>query len=155
MSKNLKLSNGGYTIIDNIDYELVKNYKWYKIKKRNTWYARTCIQKKCVYIHRLIMNHPEGMMIDHLDGNALNNRRNNLRICTVGQNNRNTRKRKGGTSKYKGVSWCKEKMKWVAHIKVNYKSKNMGCFNNEIEAAEAYNKAALLHFGDYAYINKL
>lgn len=105
-------------------------------------------------IHRLvglafIGNHAE---FDHIDRNILNNNMSNLRPCTHQQNAFNTSSRKG-TSKYKGVSWCKKSKKWQAHIMVNSHSKGLGRYTSEVEAAITYNKAARKYFGEFAYQN--
>ena len=99
-------------------------------------------RKKALRIHRMIMKAKPGEIVDHINGNPLDNRKENLRITTSLVNNQNARKRKDGvTSKHKGVSWCKSSKKWKAQIQINKKKKSLGSYKTEIEAAIAYNKA--------------
>ena len=105
-------------------------------------------------MHRLIMNSPTGFMVDHINHNGLDNRKKNLRIVTPQQNTWNARPFKDqGKSKYKGVSWEKKYKKWKANICIENKLKHIGYFDNEKEAAEAYDTAAKKHRGEYAFLN--
>jgi len=103
-------------------------------------------------MHRFIMKPPDDLVVDHIDGNGLNNTRANLRICTYQQNIFN-RKGWGKDSKYKGVSWDKRSKKWRAKIRYNSKDKHLGVFEDEIEAAKEYDKEAAKLFGEFAYLN--
>lgn len=103
-------------------------------------------------MHVQIMNFPN-LSVDHINGNTLDNRKENLRIVTHSQNTKNRTKSKNKTSKFKGVNFCKRSKKWRVRIKVEYKSINLGYYTNEIEAAIAYNKAAKKYFGKYAKPN--
>jgi hypothetical protein len=103
-------------------------------------------------MHREIAGAPKGMVVDHIDGNELNNRRSNLRVCTVSQNHQN-RRRTWGRSRYKGVCFLKKRNKWKAEIMVNRKHIHIGCFDEEEEAAKAYDKKAAELFGEFAYFN--
>lgn len=159
--KEIKLTKNQIALIDNEDYELISRYTWYAEKDNNTYYARTDLYKflgrhKKVSMHRFLMNAKEGQFIDHINSNGLDNRRENLRFCTKQQNHFNTIKTsKKASPLYKGVSWYKKERKWGSRIKVNGKQFHLGYFHNEIDAAKAYNKAALEYFGEFAKINKL
>jgi hypothetical protein len=110
------------------------------------------------FIHKLIMNCPKGMVVDHINGDTLDNRKSNLRICTKLQNQYNQKKHKGNRhSKYKGVTFRKNlKAKpWEAFIYKDYKSKRLGYFETELKAAEAYNKAAKEAYGEFSRLNDL
>jgi hypothetical protein len=98
------------------------------------------------------MNPPPGLVVDHIDGNGLNNTRVNLRICTSAQNICNSKGR-SKTSKYKGVTRRKMSNKWFAQIKFNRKHIDIGRFDNEIEAAKAYDNVARKLFKEFAYLN--
>lgn len=98
------------------------------------------------------MDAPKGKEVDHKDGNGLDNQKSNLRLCTHKQNTRNSISIKG-TSIYKGVFWCKDRLKWRAGIKNNYKTINLGYYESEVNAAFAYDKAAIKYFGEYARLN--
>lgn len=130
------------------DRELVEKHSWYS----SDGYVRG---NRCKGIHRMIMNASANMKIDHIDGNPMNNRRNNLRICTVGENNCNRKKSNNKTSRYKGVYWSSERAKWISQIKANGKSKRLGQFSDEIKAAHAYNIAALKYHGEFAKLNEI
>ena len=105
-----------------------------------------------VSMHRYILNTPNGKETDHCNGNGLDNREDNLRICTTAQNQHNQISVRG-MSKYKGVSWNKNAKKWDARIKLNNKPIRLGYYISEIEAAHAYDKAALKYYEKYAHTN--
>lgn len=150
----------GYEIqIDEEDIKLTENISW-RIKKNSSgqiyfegWSKLTkCSQS----LHRLIMNCPKGMVVDHINGNTLDNRKQNLRICTKLQNQYNQKKHKGNRhSQYKGVTFRKElKSKpWEAFIYKEAKHKRLGYFRTELEAAKAYDIAAKQAYGDFAKLN--
>jgi hypothetical protein len=94
----LHLTSGLVAMVDDEDWDLIKGYNWYSVKMRNTHYVRATIPKsggKKVYLHRLIMGEPEDMMVDHIDGNGLNDQKSNLRICTNAENQRNKQSTSG------------------------------------------------------------
>ena len=105
-----------------------------------------------ILMHRLIMNAPVGMDVDHINGNRLDNRKINLRICTRAQNRKNCRSR-GGSSRFKGVTWDKSKKRWTAQIQSDKKHYLIGRFKKENEAARAYDVAALVLHGEFACLN--
>ena len=153
-SKTIPLTKGFVTIVDEGDYDWLMQWKWcfcngYAIRGHGGRKNRDYI-----YMHRLIMNFPNSKEIDHINGNKLDNRRSNLRISTRLQNGSNIGKR-NGVSKYKGVSWHKGDGKWVAQIHPNRIHIHLGCFDNEEDAAFAYNKAAKKHFGEFARLNEI
>ena len=131
-------------IIDTEDYERVKGYRWqaYKKRDRNVWYAgagvpsdTTLKGRTILFMHRLLL--PGGRpMVDHRDGDGLNNRRHNLRNATNGQNLFN-QKTKAHTSKYHGVFWHKTRNKWTAQIRADGKRRHLGLFMSENEAYAA------------------
>lgn len=107
-----------------------------------------------IYLHRLIAIPPFKMQVDHINGNKLDNRKQNLRICTNQQNNRNINAHKDSTSKYKGVSWDKTNKKWLVQITDQYgKNRHIGRFVDEIEAANAYNEYAKIYHKEFAKLN--
>ena len=99
------------------------------------------------------MQAPDGMVVDHIDGNSLNNRRSNLRICTPRQNTANRAKTRNGTSRFKGVHFCTRDRKWRAQIGVDGARRFIGDFDDEVEAARAYDRKAAELFGEFAYLN--
>lgn len=141
--------------IDNEDYDLIAHHKWtVRYGWGNTPYAIGRINGKYIPMHRLLMNPPKEMLVDHKNHNTLDNRRKNLRICTRSQNMWN-RKKSCGTSKYKGVHWCSYKNRWRADIYIYNKCIKLGRFDSEDDAAKAYNKKAKELFGEFACLNKI
>jgi hypothetical protein len=139
-------------IVDAEDAWLLTKYKWYPKWNKYTYYARTFIDGKQAFLHRMLLK-PEGkLQIDHKNFNGLDNQKANLRICTASQNSRCTRKLKERTSKYKGVSKIPNG-KWRAIITLYGKQVPLGCFILEEEAAKAYDAKAKELFGEFAYLN--
>jgi len=160
-NKNIiKLTRGFCCKIDDEDFDLVSKYKWASNINRRTVYAKTNIKDefgkvKTISMHRLIMGNPINLQIDHINHNGLDNRKENLRICSSIENRFNCNSYKGSSSKYKGVSWDKNANKWSSKIRINKILKHLGCFKSEIEAARKYNTMASLHFGEYANLNNV
>lgn len=157
--KKISISNGKFTIIDDEDYEKCSKYKW-TYHPSNYAYRHESVNGKIirVYLHRFLLgdNILSGFVVDHINGNGLDNRKQNLRIVTNKQNTRNTQKQKRHTSSiYKGVCWDKSRQKWIVHIEVDGHQKYLGRFSSERDAAIAYNKAAMKYFGEYACLNNI
>lgn len=153
--KEIQLSKGKSTIVDDDDYEVLNQYKWYcshgyAVRDKIINKSRTSYR-----MHRVIMNCPENMQVDHINGNPLDNRKINLRICTKNQNNKNLKKPLTNKTGYKGVSYCKSRKKYCSYISINNKTKPLGRFDTAVEAAKAYNKAASEYYGEFANLNKL
>jgi len=167
--KQIPLTQGQFAIVDDKDYKSLSKHKWCY----NSSHGATRIitikewrknRKKNygsqISMHREIMNPPDNMDIDHINHNRLNNRRKNLRICTRSQNLGNQRPIRGGSSKFKGVTKSKFRVKkgkycWIANICFKGCIRYLGTFENEINAAKAYNKKAKELFGEFANINTL
>jgi hypothetical protein len=147
----IPLIDGRFAIVDAADFEWLSRYTW-RGSGGGMGYASSRIKNKRVFMHRLIMNPPPGKVVDHVNGNQWDNRRANLRVCTQAENTRNRRKSRG-TSRFKGVSWNARRRKWVAAIRLNRKAIYLGLFDDEIEAARAYDLKARELFGPYAYLN--
>ena len=151
--RRIRLTRGKYAIVDDEDYYRLGRYKWYAHKTRSKYYAvrRRKEHPRSVLMHREIIKVEEGFFVDHINHNGLDNRRANLRPATPAQNNYNRRiVFKNKTSKYKGVR--RHRSKWQANI---FKGKKIyiGSFDNEDEAARAYNEKAKELFGEYARPN--
>lgn len=155
-----KYGNGKYVIVDDEDFSKVKDINWnltklgYPLKTTfETGKSHNERSAFTVYLHRLIIDCPKGMVVDHINQNKLDNRKENLRIATHGQNHLNQGLQKNNTSGFKGVTKMKEL--WEARIKFNQKTIHIGKFEDKKEAALAYNKKALELFGSFALLNKI
>ncbi len=158
---NIPLNHGKSVIIDDEDYELIKNYKWHY--NHNPGYAKSSSMGKKVYMHRLINKTPKNKMTDHINGDKLDNRKVNLRTCDMRENVINRRLRPDNTSGFRGVSmhWPREWQKrgwaksWKATIHIYNKQIVLGYFKSKEQAAQAYNVAAKKYYGEFAVLNGL
>lgn len=142
---------------DEIDAEIISNHTWHIQKKDNNYYSGTNIyvgqsRSDMVLMHRMIMGLPSEI-IDHIDGNGLNNRRGNLRKATIKQNVRNSRVASNNNTGYKGVSKDGWTNLWRVWIEVDGKRISGGRFASKNEAAVKYNELAKQYFGDFARLN--
>lgn len=141
--KTIELTQGKVALVDDENFEKLNQYKWCVFKPGTVFYAvrntRGVNPRRLIYMHRIITNAPESMAVDHINGNGLDNCKSNLRVVTRRQNNQNKHIEK--SSIFPGVSWNKRDENWKAQIKINGKSKYLGCFKIESEAHEAYLKA--------------
>lgn len=162
--REIQLTQDQIAKVSDEDYENLSKYKWaaYRIagKGRNgTVYlygfkAGYKLNGKKYWMHNVLMEPSEGQEVDHIDGDPLNNQRDNLRIVQHGDNCKNRGKRSnGGTSKYLGVCKKASKNKFVASIRFNDKSLHIGYFDNEEDAARAYDAKAKEVFGEFARLN--
>lgn len=137
--------------IDQEDWNLISSYKWYLDKGG---YVVTSGQYN-IKLHRLIMNAKRDDIVDHINQDKLDNRKCNLRLATKSQSEMNKSKRRGKhTSNFKGVSFHKPRNKWRAHITINGQYRHLGLFDNEVEAAKAYDQEAIRLFGSFACTNE-
>ncbi len=150
--RHIPLTRGKYAVVDAADYERVASFNWYASIAGNRVYARCSIDGRSIFLHRLLTNAPKGMVVDHIDHDGLNDRQSNLRVCTFQQNLHNSRPY-GKSSRFHGVCWDKAGRRWVVYICHNGRSRFVGQFTDEIEAARAYDRKAYELFGEYAYLN--
>jgi hypothetical protein len=140
---------------------LVRAFRWVLSKEGKVFYASARkwipLEKRSLTIkmHLLILPCPAGMKTDHINGNGLDNRRNNLRTASNQQNLMNRGANKNNTSSFKGVTWHKRASKWMAQLMFNREHKHGGLFDDPIEAAKAYNKLALQYHGEFAKLNEI
>ena len=145
--KLIPLTQGKFAKVDNEDFDKVKNINWAFSKG----YAYNTL---IGHMHRLIMNAPDDMLVDHKEiEETLDNRRSNLRLATRAQNQHNQRPQSKSSSKYKGVGWHKPRNKWSGFIGYKGKKYHLGYFEDEIECAKVRDKKALELHGEFAYLN--
>lgn len=157
----LPLTQGKHALIDDEDYPRVKDYRWCYHRKEG--YAIATVyginpdrpRGQTTYgLHRLILGAPKGVVVDHINGDKLDNRKSNLRLCDRHGNARNRSQPKTtNLSGFKGVTWHKRIGKWSARIGVDSKNINLGYFDDPKEAARVYNKAAIKEHGEFARLN--
>lgn len=155
--KRISLTKGKVALVDNEDFERLSKYSWYAHQSEpHRYYAATREKKtgKFLYMHRLIMDIPSNLFIDHINGNRLDNRKSNLRMCTKSQNTLNKRLSKRNTSGYKGVSWSNTNQGWYSCIRNKGKTIPLGYYDDPIDAAKAHDKAAIKLFGEFAMTNE-
>lgn len=157
MTKKIQLTKGKIAIVDDEDYERINVWSWHTKDQCSTHYARRSFLEsgkgKTTTMHRDILRAKKGDIIDHIDGDGLNNRKSNLRFVTKNQNSMNCLPYKNTYSIYKGAHWHKTQNKWHSKIKKDGKNIYIGSFNDEIEAAKAYDLKAKELFGEYAKLN--
>jgi len=157
MAKEIQLTQGNVAIVDDDDFDYLNQFKWYLLKSKFNYYAiRTKRpENKLIQLHRIVIKAKQGEIVDHINGNKLDNRKCNLRICTKSQNCQNRKISKFNKSGFNGVSWSIKNKKWVAQIACNNKKMHIGFFNDAIEAAKAFNQAAVKYHGEFAHLNKI
>ncbi len=158
--KTIQLTRGKVALIDDEDYEAFSAFTWHASTTGWTFYARRNIEtasspqrQRTVRMHRELVGAPRGVVVDHIDGNGLNNQRANLRVASHRQNLNNRGKNANNTSGYKGVSINKKTGLWVAQITEESRRVNLGYFKDPASAARAYDAAARLHHGEFARLN--
>lgn len=164
--REIPLSRGMVAIVDDDDYEMLSAFNWF-VKpcgksSEQTWYAWRHVsvggKSTTGQLHRMIMLPDPGQEVDHRNGDGLDNRKDNLRICRHRDNLRNQKKMRAGTSPYKGVYWNRARSKWQSQIggrEIPAGKNYLGLFADAVDAALAYDVAAISHFGEFARPNFL
>lgn len=155
--KTIELTQGKVAIVDDCDYErLVAMGSWY-------FHLGYAVRKERlpngkghnVRMHRSILDAQDGIHVDHINGDKLDNRRSNLRLCTHVENLRNQRVHRDSRSGIKGANWRRDRRKWQAKIMVDCRTIHLGYYSNPADASAAYDAAAIEHFGEFARLNNL
>lgn len=147
--KEILLTKNQVALVDDDDFEKVSQYKWYAAKQKSKFRAAT--KGGRLLMHRLIMDVTDTkILVDHIDTNPLNNQKENLRLCSVAENNKNRKAFKNNKTNYKGVFYRADRKKFVANICVNKKQIRIGSYNTALEAANAYDSHVKKLHGQYA-----
>jgi len=163
----IPMKHGLWSLVDPEDMDRFSSFTWTPSCSKNsrTVYAlrmtsRSLGKRSSIFMHREMLDFPDGLDVDHINGNGLDNRKCNLRACQHRENLWNQRSRQGFSSKYKGVRFHKRDRVWSAQISIgsprgdgSKASVHLGTFQDEMLAAKAYDKAALEHFGEFAKLN--
>lgn len=155
--KEIQLTQDQVSLVDDEDYEYLNQWKWsahYSPSVSSYYAVRNSSRttgKALIYMHRVITKAIKGLQCDHINHNTLDNRKENLRVCSVSQNHQNKDKYKNNKSGYKGVS--RHGLKWRAQLVVNGVFYLQESFENKEDAARAYDKAAKQYHGEFAYLN--
>jgi len=152
---HIPLGRGLTAVVDVDRFEEVSRCNWTHARcgKNHIYAMRRGPDGKGIYLHRLICGANKGQVVDHINGDTLDNRASNLRICSHAENARNQNRQQRNKSGFKGVSWIHRDQRWMASIRTNGKTTNLGTFMSPQEAAVAYDRAASALFGEFANIN--
>jgi len=156
--KTIFITRGLVTVVDDADFDMLNAFSWMATpasNKKKHYVSRSIWvggSNKTVYMHRVLLNAPRGLEVDHIDGDSLNNQRANLRLCTKGQNAVN-RRSYSPASGYRGVYGNTPRDTFKAEVTTNGERQRLGTFADPVEAAKAYDKAAMAAFGDFAILN--
>lgn len=143
------LDTGHSFIIDIADTDILFQYNWRINDLGYVFYGHSGL------LHRLLMQPSKKEVVDHINGDPSDCRRNNMRICTQKQNSYNTQIKRNNKTGYKGVSYSNSRNRYEACICVDRKTRHLGRYKTAIEAAKAYNEAASFYFGEFARLNIL
>lgn len=155
--REIVLTQGKVALVDDEDFYLANQFKWFAHYDGTNWYAKRYLGKRggkdsYELLHQFLA--PENRLTDHVDGNGLNNQRLNLRLATHAQNLANQKKqRRKTTSRFKGVYWKKQSEQWVTQIGFGGARIHLGYYENETDAAHVYDYAARIYFGEFARLN--
>jgi hypothetical protein len=149
--KLIPLSKGMCAKVDDEDYENLAGHRWHAVKMGKVWYACRFVGSYHVSMHRVVLGlaRGDGKFVDHRNHDGLDNRRNNLRLCSKSQNAANAERR----GHYRGVSRADKR--WRAYITVSGRTVVIGRFDTPEEAALAYNREATNAFGEFAVLNQI
>lgn len=152
--KRIKLTQGQVAIVDDDDFEWLSQWNWRALQHPSGKFraGRAGPQQAAILMHRLICRAARDEQVDHKNGDPLDNRRSNLRVCTKSENLCNRGAQKNNTSGFKGVTWHKLTSKWMAQISVRSRHIHLGLFSTARAAGRAYKIAARKYHGEFARV---
>lgn len=156
MSRVIPLTKGFFATVDDEDFEWLSAWKWSVIcgdRGSGPYAAMYAKSSSAIRMHRLITGAAAGQFVDHINGDPLDNRRANLRLCTMSENNRNKRRSRNKFGEYKGVFWMTKRQTWKAMICVDRRRIHLGSSKDPVAMAHLYDRAAREHFGEFACVN--
>lgn len=151
--RTIPLSQGLVAIVDAADFDMLSERKWHTQASGYAAHGSGSRPSGLILMHRLLMEAPAGLQVDHINGNRLDNRRANLRLCTAAQNRCNAGLRAVNKSGFKGVSRHSSNRVWVANVQAGGVAHYIGSYADKVEAARAYDAAALRLHGPFARLN--
>lgn len=155
--REIELTQGKVALIDDEDFERINAHKWYAVRDSKGCRAARNVsdggKQRRQWMHRVLMAAQPGQEVDHINHDGLCNTRSNLRLCSKSENCCNRRLSSNSRSGFKGVSWNKYHKKWSAYISLGGKHRYLGYFSTKIQAAQAYNNAAVSLHGTFAFLN--
>lgn len=154
--REISLTQGQVALVDDEDYAALAQFRWSAHKRGKSFYAMRAKPRPeigSILMHRVITCAGDGLSVDHVDGDGLNNQRHNLRVVSHQQNLCNQRKQNNTSSKFKGVCWRHDTRRWMAYITVKGKRHYLGHFKTEKEAGKTYDAAAQQYHGQFARTN--
>jgi hypothetical protein len=154
MVRVIPVTQGFHALVDDEDFDRVNQWSWTVKRSKRTVYAQGLANGQRLFLHRFILNAPSGVEVDHINGDGLDNRRSNLRLATVSQNQANRKRlNANNTTGYRGVTYNKGNRRWLAQIQHEGIQMHLGYFTTPEEAARAYDQKAEELFGEFAKTN--
>jgi hypothetical protein len=155
--KQILLTQGKVALIDDDDFEYINQWKWRVAKCHNgaIYACRGTYNPNfsMILMHRVIMQTPGSLVVDHIDHNGLNNQKTNLRNCTDSENRCHSYRKSNNKTGFKGISWNQKNKRWYVEISVNHQRIYIGCFRVCADAVSAYDEAAKKYHGEFAQTN--
>ncbi len=152
--KMIPLTRGMSARVDDADYDRLRPFYWYALRTEYGWYAAYNGPLGNFYMHRLVLNAPDGVQVDHRNGNGLDNQRYNLRLAPDSGNHANRGCQSNNTTGFKGVTWQDRKY-WRVQLKCRGVRYHVGYFSTAVDAARAYDAKAIELFGEFARTNAM